>query len=146
MKVLLLKRVPKFGDKGEVKIVTDGYGRNYLMPQGLATPATVDRVEAVVKEKKQKTERAVKDLVATEKLAERINGQLIEITAKANEEGKLYAAVSPVAIVKELKLKGLDNRKDQIVLPQPLKELGEFTVTISLDHGLEAEITLSIHD
>ena len=80
------------------------------------------------------------DLALTEKIAEQLSGLDIEIEAKANEEGKYYAAISAIAIVKKLKEKGFEIKKDQIVLPESIKEAGEYPVTINLDHNLEAEI------
>ncbi len=146
MQVILLKNIPSLGNRGDIKDVTPGYARNYLIPQGWAEVVTEARVAALAKTNQQQAKRAVKDLVATEQLADKLNGRLIEISAKANEDGKLYAAVSPAAIVKILKNQGFNIHKTQIVLPAPIKELGEVPVTISLDHGLEAEITLNVHD
>ena len=82
----------------------------------------------------------------TEKIAEQLNGQAIEIISKVNEDGKLYAAITPAMIIKVLKEKGFDIKKDQIILPEPIKEVGEYPIVITLDHGLEAEITLTVSE
>jgi large subunit ribosomal protein L9 len=144
MKVILLQSVEGLGKEGEIKEVALGYARNFLIPRGLAEEATEDLIAQIEKRKEKEAKVAEMDLVKTEKLASQLDGQEIEITAKASEEGRLYAAVTPAKIASELKAKGFEINVDQVLVPEPIKELGEYEVTLNLPHGLEAKITLII--
>lgn len=142
MKVLILKTVKGIGAIGQVKEVAEGYARNYLFPRGLAELAS-DLNVAKVKQEQQKVKKvAEQDLVAVEKLAEKLNGTEIEIKGRVNDAGKFYAAITAVKIVSRLKEMGFDVKKDQLVLPEPIKEAGEYNVVVELSHGLESEITV----
>lgn len=144
MKVILLRSIPNLGEKGDIKEVADGYARNFLLRQGYAEPAEEKRVIAI-KEKKQKEEEKAKlRLAEVQKTAMSLDGQSVEIKAKANEEGHLYASVSLAKIAGELRKKGFNIKKDQIMLPSPIKELGEFEAIVKLDQGLEATIVIVV--
>ena len=99
---------------------------------------------AIEARKEKEAKIAEADLLKTEQLGQKLEGQTVEISAKASEEGTLYAAVSPAKIAAALKEKGLEVRKDQIQASH-IKELGEHEIKISLDHGLEARIALIIN-
>ncbi len=144
LKVILLGNVANLGKAGDVKEVSLGYARNFLLPNGLAQEATdkamVDLAERQAREAKQ----AETDLAAVQTLAQKLEGQIIEIQAKASDEGTLYGSVSAAKIAGALKDKGFEVAKDQISA-EHIKTLGEHEVVISLDHGLEARITLIIN-
>jgi large subunit ribosomal protein L9 len=142
MKVILLKDVKGQGKKGEIIDVSDGYARNFLLANDLAKEGTVSNVKAVIEEQEKKTRLAVMDLLTTERLAARLEGYCLEIKAKANEDGRFYAAINAVAVAKKLKEKGFDVIKEQIQMLEPIKEEGEFEVIVALDHGLEAQISV----
>lgn len=144
MKVILLKKVSSLGVPGDVKEVTLGYARNFLLPQGLAKEATSQAIAEVESIKQKAQKEAEMDLEKTEKLIQKLEGQMIEVTAKANEQGTLFAAISSAKIASALKAKGFDVRKEQIKA-EHIKELGEHEVALELDHGLEARITLIIN-
>lgn len=144
MKVILLQDVPELGEKGEVKEVAPGHARNFLIPKGLAEEATEQKVREVEAQKNKEAKVAEADLVKTEGLVQKLEGQTIEISAKASEEGTLYAAISSSRVATALKERGFEVRKDQINVGH-LKELGEHEIVINLDHGLEARITLIIN-
>ncbi|OGY43144.1 MAG: 50S ribosomal protein L9 [Candidatus Buchananbacteria bacterium RIFCSPHIGHO2_02_FULL_38_8] len=144
MKVILLKHVPELGDEGDVKEIALGYARNFLIPQGLVKEATPEALAELEARKQKMAKEAELDLAKTEQLAAKLEGQKVEVTAKASEEGTLYAAISPAKIASALKEKGLEVRKEQI-RAEHIKELGEYEVVVELDHGLEARITLIIN-
>lgn len=144
MKVILLQNMPNLGDKDEIKEVAVGYARNFLIPQGLAQQATPQAIAELEARKEKEARQAEVDLAKTEQLAGKLEGQVIEITAKANEEGKLYAAISPTKITVALKEKGFEISPDKIQA-EHIKELGEHEVVINLPHRLEARITLIIN-
>ncbi|MFA6215156.1 MAG: 50S ribosomal protein L9 [Patescibacteria group bacterium] len=143
MKVILLKKVPTLGEAYDIKDVALGYARNFLIPKGLAKEATDQAIKEVEIKKAKEAQEAETDLVKVESLAQRLEGQTVEINAKASEQGSLYAAVSVAKIAAALKEKGFNVAKDQIKAGQ-IKEIGEHEIVISLAHGLEARITLII--
>jgi large subunit ribosomal protein L9 len=144
MKVILLKDIPNLGSEGDVKEAASGYARNFLFPKGLAEVATDEKIKAVEEKKAKKAKDSELDLANTEKLVQKLEGQTVEIKAKASDEGTLYAAVSSAKMAKVLQDKGFDIKKEQIKA-EHIKELGEHEVTIELNHGLEARITLIIN-
>ena len=144
MKVILIQSVKGLGEAGAIKEVADGYGSNFLIPRGLAQLATEENISKWQKDQECRERIAERDLALTEKIAEQLSGLALEIQGKANEAGKLYAAVNNVMIVKKLKETGFDLKKEQIVLAEPIKEPGEYPVVINLEHGLEAEINLTV--
>ncbi|MDX9893285.1 MAG: 50S ribosomal protein L9 [Patescibacteria group bacterium] len=144
MKVVLLKNVDNLGHVGDVKEVALGYARNFLIPKGLATEATPKAIEEVETNKAKMAKQAEDDLANAEKLAQRLEGQTVEISAKASDEGTLYAAVSAAKVASALKDKGFEVNKNQINAGH-IKEIGEHELVVNLDHGLEARITLVIN-
>ncbi|MEK7167759.1 MAG: 50S ribosomal protein L9 [Patescibacteria group bacterium] len=144
MKVILIQSVKGLGEPGAIKEVADGYGSNFLIPQGLAQLGTDENISKWNSDQESKIKMAEVDLALTEKIAEQLNGLTVEISGKANEAGKLYASVNGAMIVKKLKELGFDLKKEQIVLMEPIKEPGDHPVMVSLDHGLEAEINLIV--
>lgn len=142
MKIILLKDVSGLGKRGEIKEAADGYARNFLLPENLAQPATAENIAKFKHQAEEKTRMAVKDLLSAEKLAAKIDGQILELKTKANTEGRFYAAISAAAIAKRMKDKGFDIKKEQVLLAEPIKEAGEYAVKINLNHNLEAEINI----
>lgn len=131
MKVILLKDLAKVGQAYEVKDVADGYGRNLIIARGLglaATPANLRRLEA------EQARRAVTAKIQRELLMKSLAdlaGQRVTITAKANPEGHLFAGVHAANIVQALKEQtNLDLPPEMIILDQPLKTTGEFTIKV----------------
>lgn len=146
MKVILLKKVRGLGNPGDVKDVSDGYAVNFLLPQKLAVTGTDKNIAELKNKKEQLAKQAETGLAQAEKTADALGGVVIEISGKSNEEGKLYAAVTPTAIAKKLQEKGFEVKPIQINSAAPIKEVGEHSVSISFDHGLEAEITVIVNE
>lgn len=142
MKLIILKDIKGLAKRGEIKEVSDGYARNFLLPKNLAEIATAENIAKLQESRQQQVKMAKKDLLATEKLASRLEGRAIEIQGKANLEGRFYAAINASAIARKLKEQGFDVKKDQIKLIEQIKEPGEYPVSVNLDHGLEAEVTV----
>ena len=144
MKVLLLQDVFKLGRAGDVKRVADGYGRNYLLPQGLAvlaTPGAMKQVERI------KTQATVERNALNEELgavAEQLNGTMLTFSARASETGKLYGSITTQMIADEINKKtGVEINKRQ-VHAQPLRSLGEHTVEIRLTVDLVPEVNVMV--
>lgn len=146
MKVILLKKVSGLGSAGDIKEVSDGYAENFLIPQKMAKAANAKNVAIAKQAIEKKIRDAEKDLVATEKLANRLSEAVLEIKGKINDAGRLYAAVTSAVICDKLKEKGMAVDKKSIMLKEPIKELGDYRIRIVLDHGLEAEITVVVND
>jgi large subunit ribosomal protein L9 len=144
MKVIFLKDVPSLGKKNEVKEVSDGHARNFLFPEGLAKPASEQALAQLEEEKKVLAQKAEADLKQQEHLVTQLDGQEIEISAKADETGKLYGSITPAKIAKILKDKGFEVAKKNVKLEDPIKEVGEHDVPLEMDHGLEAKIKVIV--
>ena len=139
MKIVLLKDIDNMGKEGEIKEVADGYARNFLLPKKmaeLATPAALKKAEA---RKAKGAEAAKMELEEAQKLAELLEGRELFIKVK-EKEGKLFGSVNEKTIAKTFKDEGLKIDPTSIRLAEPIKEVGEYDVAISLDHGLEAGI------
>lgn len=144
MKVILLQDIEGFGKKWEIKEVKDGYGRNYLFPQNMAKPATKNSIEEAELLRAKEEEQAKKALEKVEKLASSLDGYELKISMAAAEDGKLYASVNAARISSALKESGFKVLQRQIKLKEPIKEVGEFPVTLEFDHGLEADIRVIV--
>jgi large subunit ribosomal protein L9 len=144
MKVILIQDVPKVGKKSEVKEVADGYARNFLLPRGLANAATESTLKQLEEEKVNAEKEAEEDLAKTQETVASLDGQEIEMPAKMGEEGKLYGSITAAKITKVLQVKGLDIKKDQLKLGEPIKEMGEHEIILEFPHGLEAKIKLIV--
>lgn len=131
MKVILLQDVPSVGKKYEIKNVSDGYARNFLIPRKLAQIATTQAIQLVETKRKQlgQEKEIQKDIL--EKNIESLGGVRLEITEKANEKGHLFAGVNKEEIAKILKeQKHIDIPAEIIELEQPIKEIGEYKIKV----------------
>jgi large subunit ribosomal protein L9 len=145
MKVLLLKDVYKLGHAGDVKKVADGYARNFLIPQRLATLATV---AAVKQAENLRSNAAIARAKANEELsgvAEKLNALTLTFAVKAGETGKLYGSVTPAQIAEEIRrVSGLEvDRRN--VGHQPLREIGEFKIPVRLTTDLIPNVKVILH-
>ncbi|NCO04860.1 MAG: 50S ribosomal protein L9 [Candidatus Magasanikbacteria bacterium] len=147
MKVILLKDVKGTGARGDIKDVADGYARNFLIKKGLAKHATKDSVHKIVQKEEKEQRTSKKELREQQSTAAKLDGAEIELTGKVNDEGTLYAAIGTAKIIKALKSEyGVDVKSKQITIPEPIKELGEHTIMIEFNHGLEAEVTIIVNE
>jgi large subunit ribosomal protein L9 len=145
MQVLLLKNVDGLGEVGEVKRVSDGYGRNFLIPRGLATMATPGAIKQAELEREAAKRREVKELTEAQALAQDLDGLTIQFQARAGETDRLYGSITKANIAEELeKAVGQEVDRRKIELEEPLKELGTHAVTIRLAAEAEAKITVVI--
>jgi large subunit ribosomal protein L9 len=145
MKVLLLQDVFKLGRAGDVKRVADGYGRNYLMPQGLAVLATSGALKQVDRIKSQATiqREALNEELGV--VAEQLNGMVLSFTARASETGKLYGSITTQMVADSITEKADIEINRRQVFSQPLRSLGEHTVQIRLTIDLIPEVTVIIN-
>jgi large subunit ribosomal protein L9 len=144
MRVILLQDIEKLGKKHEVKEVKDGYARNFLLPKGLAKPATKEALVWLETQKEIETKKSEEDLKKVQEVASAIDDQEVIIPVKVGEEGQLFESITSQKVSEKLKELGFDVKKIKIDLPEPIKELGEFPVKIKFEHNLEAEIKVII--
>jgi large subunit ribosomal protein L9 len=145
MKVLLLKDVYKLGRAGDIKKVADGYGRNFLIPQGLAMLATAGALKQVEKIRSQAEIRRTEQNSELKDLAAQINGLALVFNAKAGETGKLYGSITTQDVATAITEKVRYEVKKQQVDMQPIRVLGEYTVHVRLTMDLVPEVKIIVH-
>src|SRR5688572_6638208 len=145
MKVLLIKDVYKLGRAGEVKKVAAGYGRNYLLPQGLAVLATAGALKQADKIGSQAEIRRTELNSELKELADRINGVTLTFAAKAGETGKLYGSITTQDVATAIQEKTRYEVKKQQIDMQPIRNLGEFTAHVRLTMDLVPEVKVIVH-
>ncbi len=146
MRVILLQDVEKVGKKYEVKEVADGYARNFLIPKGLAKPATEGNLKWLEVQKEALRKRAEEELKKIQEQASNLDGLEVVIPVKIGNEGQLFESINTQKISEKLKELGFEIKKSQIALEEPIKELGEFPVKIHFEHNLEAEIRIIVSE
>ena len=145
MKVLLLKDVYKLGRAGDVKKVADGYGRNYLLPQGLAVLATAGALKQIEKIRSQAEVRRTELNSELKDLATQINGITLVFSAKAGETGKLYGSITTQDVATAIQEKVRYEVKKQQVDMQPIRNLGEYSAHVRLTMDLVPEVKIIVH-
>lgn len=144
MRVVLLKDVDGLGKKYEIKEVKNGYARNFLFPKGLAKLATKQALKWTEIQKEIETKKEEEGLKQVQELASAIDGQELAIAVKIGEQGEIFESISVQKIYDKLKESGFAVKKNQIVLLEPIKELGEFPIKIKFNHNLEVEIKVIV--
>lgn len=144
MKVVLLQDVERVGKKYQVKHVADGYARNYLIPNNLAKPATEEVLAWLEAQREILERKAEAELKKAQETASGLENAEVSIPVKVGEEGQLFESVGAQKIADALKGMGFDVKKSQIRLADPIKETGETSVKIVLEHNLEAEVRVVV--
>ena len=144
MQVILLERVAKLGQMGEVVDVKPGYARNYLLPQGKALSASKANVEAFEGQKAQLEAQNLETKKEAEKLAEKLNGQQFVVIRSASDAGALYGSVTTRDAADAATEEGFSIDRKQVVLGNPIKELGVHDVRIILHPEVDATIELNV--
>lgn len=144
MKVILLQDIEDLGKKYEIKEVKNGYARNFLIPEKKARAATKEALKWLADQKEVIDKEVEEDLKKAQALASQFDGLEINIAVKVGDEGQLFESINVQKIVEKLKEMGFEVKKSQVKLANPIKELGEFPISINLDHNLEAEIKVIV--
>ena len=145
MKVILRQDVEKLGEKGTVQTVSDGFARNYLIPQGLAVLATPGELRHLEDLREVQERKIVKQEKQLQTLADQIGGLTLTFVAGAGEQGRLYGSVTAGDIAERLSAAvkhEIDRRK--VVLDEPIRQIGEHTVTINLVGRLKPQIKVVV--
>lgn len=140
MKVLLRKRIRKLGTIGDVVEVKPGYARNYLLPHGLAIMPTEANLKRIEHEKAAYLAQLAKEKEHLEARAAVLAGKEITITARANETGHLYGSIGPAQIAYALNEMDIPVSPDEIRLPEAIRQLDKYDVTVELDDDIHATI------
>jgi large subunit ribosomal protein L9 len=140
MKVILVKDIDKLGKSGQTVKVSDGYARNYLLPQKFALEANTANERLFLELKKKAEQKEVKAKKEAEELAEKIRGLSCTIVRQAGEEEKLYGSVTNMDVASALQQEGLHIDKKRILLDEPIKSLGVFYVPIKLHPEVTTEL------
>jgi large subunit ribosomal protein L9 len=145
MKVLLIKDVYKLGRAGDIKKVADGFGRNFLIPQGLAMLATAGALKQVNTIRSQAEVRRTEQNSELKDLAALINGVKLVFDAKAGETGKLYGSITTQDVATAIEEKTRYEVKKAQIDMQPIRTLGEFTAHVRLTMDLVPEVKIIVH-
>ena len=147
MKLILKKAVPNLGEPGEVVSVKAGFGRNYLLPQGLAYEASESNVRRLEEERKRTEERSRRDYLEARRRAAQFAGISLTFKARAGEDGKLFGSVTNADVADRANGTGrLDFELDKraVVMEEPLKALGSYQVKVHLHAEVDAEIQVFV--
>lgn len=144
MKLILKENIENLGHIGDIVKVAPGYARNYLLPKGLAVEATEKNAKQLEHNKRQLAYKKNKAIESARILAAKLEALSISLSHKAGEEGKLYGAVTNMEIASALKEKGFDFDRKNIVLHDPIKQLGEYSVPVKIHPEISASIKIVI--
>lgn len=144
MKVLLMEDIKKLGWLGDVVEVSDGYARNYLLPEGLAKMPTADNIKAIAAQKEARTQQRKQKREKLEQLAEAVAGAEAVIAAKANEQGHLFGSVGKKQIAGNLCEQGFDIVEEFVDLQENIKQVGTTAVSLRFDPDLAVEVKVTI--
>jgi large subunit ribosomal protein L9 len=144
MEIILRDHVENLGKRGEIVKVADGYARNYLLPRKLALPATDANRKWVERERKIAEARDMEERGAAEAIATRLNALDLTISRKTGENDQLYGSVTNGDIAELLAAKGFDIDRRKILLPDPIKALGENSVPVKLHRDVTANVRVTV--
>ncbi len=140
MEVILREDVAHLGKTGDLVTVRDGYARNYLIPRGLAYPATDANKRRIEAERERRAARLATQRAQAESLAERLGAASLTFTARAGEGEKLFGSVTAADIAAKLQELGFEVDKRRVELEEPIRMIGIYKVPVRLDAGVVAEV------
>ena len=143
MEIILKEDIAGLGYKNDIVKVKDGYGRNYLIPQGKAVIATESAKKVLAENERQRAHKLAKIKADAEALAAKLNGVKLSISAKVNEDGTIFGGVGAAQVAEALAAKGFEIDRKAIVA-ETVKQAGEYTATINLHKEVKAEVTFEV--
>jgi large subunit ribosomal protein L9 len=144
MEIILREDVPHLGAMGEIVKVRPGYARNYLLPRGLAAEASRRNVASLEHQKRLVEVKRERERKVALGVADKIEGLVLEVRARAGEEERLYGSVTNMDIEKLLQERGLKVDRRRVDLADPIKRLGTYRITITVAHDVKATVTLKV--
>jgi large subunit ribosomal protein L9 len=144
VKVILLKDVAGTGKAGTVLEVKEGFARNYLLPRGLAAPASDGAVRALANQKQAEDRRVERARAEAAEAVRRLQGLVLEVRSKAGEGGKLFGSVTSQQIVDALAKRGFEMSRKQVELDEPIRVQGFYQVSIRVAAGTVVKVDLNV--
>ncbi|NIR31178.1 MAG: 50S ribosomal protein L9 [Gammaproteobacteria bacterium] len=145
MQVILLQKVQNVGELGETVDVKSGFARNYLIPQGMAAPATPENVAAFEQRRAELERQQAEALAAAQARAESLSGMAVTISRKAGEEGKLFGSVGTQDIAEAITEAGVPVEKHEVRLPEgSLRQTGDYEIDIQLYSDVKATVGVTV--
>lgn len=145
MKLILTKDVPELGHKGDVVDVSDGYGRNYLVPKSFAVKATTGALRQAEAMRLAREEAERKSLEEAQQLAQTLAGSRVVVAARAGDEGKLFGSINANDVAAAIaKFTGVEVDRSVVVVVQPIKEIGLHEVTLRPHPEVDFNVTLDV--
>jgi large subunit ribosomal protein L9 len=144
MEVILREHVDNLGKRGEIVKVADGFARNYLLPRKLALPATEGNRKHVERERKIMETREAEEKSSAQAIAARLAAVEISIARRVGDTEQLYGSVTASDIVDYLKGKGFDVDRRKLILPEPIKAIGEFEVPLKLHREVTVPLKVQV--
>lgn len=145
MDVILLDNIGKLGGLGDQVTVKPGYGRNYLVPYGLAVPATKDNIEAFQAQRAELEAQAAERKAVAEARAEQLNDIELSLVSKAGDEGKLFGSIGPRDLAEAISSAGLEVAKSEVRMPQgPIRQTGEYDIDLHLHAEVDATVRVVV--
>ena len=144
MRVILIEDVANLGYNDDVVTVKDGYGRNFLIPQKKAVIASEPALKVLAENAKQRAHKLEKIKADARSVAEKLEGISLVISAKTSSTGTIFGSVSNIQIADELAKQGITIERKQILVKEPIKEVGDYTVTVKLHKDVSIEIPVTV--
>ena len=144
MEVILREDVSNLGHRGDVVKVTDGYGRNFLLPKNLAMEATPANKAVIDQMKAAAVRRSAEEKVQAQELVNKLEPVTLTFTRKSGENGQLFGSVTSGDIASELAAKGFDIDRRKIQISEPIKSLGDFTISVKLHREVTAHLPVHV--
>ena len=146
MKVILLQDVRGKGKKGQMLEVSDGYARNYMLPRKIAMEATADAINTMRMTDKATQERQARERAEAMELAKRMKAMTLTVYAKGGGAGRLFGSVTSQEIADALQSQGITLDKRKIVIDEPIKNVGTYTIRCKLGYEITAQLTVQIQE
>jgi len=146
MKVILLQDVKGKGKKGQMLEVSDGYARNYMLPRKIAMEATADAINTMRMNDKAAAEKAAREKAEALEIAKKLRDMTLVVTAKGGGSGRLFGSVTNQEIADALAKAGVKLDKRKIVISDPIKNVGTYTVNCKLGYEISAPLTVKIEE
>ena len=144
MEIILKEDVVNLGYKDDVVTVKDGYGRNFLIPQGKAIIASASAKKELAEKQKQRAHKLAKIKQNAQDLAGKLEGISLVVSAKTSSTGTIFGSVSNIQIAEELSKKGFEIDRKLIILKEPVKEIGNFIAQVRIHKDVSAEIPFEV--
>ncbi len=144
MDVILSEDIKGLGYKNDIVKVKAGYGRNYLIPKGIAMLASKSNRKMIDENIRQATHKAEKSLKDAQSIAEKMGKMVLEIKTKSGESGKIFGAITASQAAEALSAKGFDIDRKKITVPKDIKKIGDYSAVIDLHKNVHHEIILKV--